>query len=63
MLRALLLIALFVVVTAAAPASAEEVRVGPCDVDACVYACVHIEETCRGGHEACVLFAFRFWCL
>lgn len=48
---------------AAPPAAAEEVRVGPCEVDACVYACVHVEETCRGDHEACVLFAHRFWCL
>ena len=62
--RALLMLAsVLVFATAASPVQAEEVRVGPCEVDACVYACVHVEESCRGDHDACVLFAFRYCCV
>lgn len=48
---------------AAAPVSAEEVRLGPCEVDACLYACIHVRQSCPGDAEACVLFAFRVWCV
>ena len=63
MFRALVLLGLLLLVGAATPAQADEVRVGPCEVDACVYACVHVRETCRGDYEACVLWAFRYWCV
>jgi hypothetical protein len=63
MLRTLAFVSALLVAGLAAPVSAEEVRIGPCQVDACVYACVHVREDCRGGHEACVLFAFRYWCV
>ena len=65
MLRALLLAALLLTVgLAAAPTvAAEEIRVGPCEIDGCVYACVKVTEGCRGDNLACVLFAFRFHCV
>lgn len=62
--RALLLSACALSLALVAPsATAEEVRVGPCEIDACVYACVHLREPCPGDTEACVLFAFRPWCV
>lgn len=64
MRRALLFAAVLLLAVTVAPlASAEEVRVGPCEVDACVYACVHVEESCPQDGRACVLFAFRYWCV
>ena len=65
MLRALLAATLLLIVgLAAAPtASAEEIRIGPCEVDACVYACVYLTEGCRGENLACFLFAFRVHCV
>lgn len=66
MMRAILTVTLLagLALTALAPtAAAEEIRVGPCEIDGCVYACVHVEETCRGDHEACILVGFQFWCV
>lgn len=63
MLRAALLVALLVALLGASPASAEEVHAGPCEIDGCVYACVHVRQDCPGGTDACVLFAFRYWCV
>jgi hypothetical protein len=63
MLRTAVLVALLLLTLGAAPASAEEVRAGPCEVDGCVYACVHVRQECPGGTDACVLFAFRLWCV
>jgi hypothetical protein len=63
MLRAALLVALLAVTVVAAPVSAEEVRVGPCEIDGCVYACAHVRQECPGGTDACVFFAFRLWCV
>lgn len=65
MLRALLLAGLLLTlgVAAAPAAAAEEVRVGPCEIDGCVYACVAVTESCRGDHLFCTFFAFQVWCL
>lgn len=62
MLRAAVLAALLALMVAP-PAAAEEVSVGPCEIDGCVYACLHVEQECPGGTDACVLFAFRLWCV
>lgn len=65
MLRTLVLVSALLLagVAIAAPASAEAVTAGSCEVDACVYACVHVTEACPGDTDACVLFAFRLWCI
>jgi hypothetical protein len=62
-LLTLAVLTLLALAAIAAPVQAEEVRVGPCEVDACVYACVHVTEACRGSYDACVLFAFRYLCV
>ena len=63
MLRALVLVSALLVTGLAAPASAEEVRVGPCEVDGCVYACVKVKQSCPGETAACVFWAFQLWCV
>jgi hypothetical protein len=63
MRRALLLAAVLLALAASPVATAEEVRVGPCEVDACLYACVDVREPCPQDGRACVLFAFRVWCV
>jgi hypothetical protein len=56
---ALLLLA---AVAVAPAASAETVSIGPCEVDACVVACVDVREPCHDGRLACTVFAFRWVC-
>ena len=64
MLRALAFVALLatLAIAIAPAATAETVRVGPCEVDACIVACVDVREPCHDGRLACTIFAFRWVC-
>lgn len=62
MLRTLVLAATLLLAGLSTPVSAEEVRVGPCELDGCVYLCVRVTEACHGDELVCTFWAFRLWC-